>query len=267
MIANTNKRLTNDIIRRIQNICRDSEEAEATKRLYNEAEWARKHHNRIQQLQDIDNEVGGEEEIEEDDQEIPTVQEETTSYALTLDVSGTSARNLRPSRNGVGNIELHNRKQFSGEARMLIVASACTAMGYSDDKTWGERKRIALAACTMVAYDLGYRKVIGTRQVHEWIKQINKSARVNGTMNVLQNKHKGSTSYMDRVDANDPTYLFSLYRYATGLLGDSATFDEIADVMTQKSAAEQEHETININRLQLLRWFHKKGGKAGKVMH
>ena len=66
---------------------------------------------------------------------------------------------------------------------------------------------------------------------------------------------------MDRVDANDPTYLFSLYRYATGLLGDSATFDEIADVMTQKSAAEQEHETININRLQLLRWFHKKGGK------
>ena len=66
MVANMNRRLTNDVTRRIQNLCRVSGNAEEAKRLYNEAEWARKNPIKFQQIQDIDDEVEEEKESEEE---------------------------------------------------------------------------------------------------------------------------------------------------------------------------------------------------------
>ena len=52
-----------------------------------------------------------------------------------------------------------------------------------------------------------------------------------------------------------------MYRYAASTLGDSATFDEIARLMNEKSEVEEAHETLELSRRQVWRWFKKQGGK------
>ena len=51
------------------------------------------------------------------------------------------------------------------------------------------------------------------------------------------------------------------YRYATDILGDSATFKEIAKVMTAKARTVQGYEAISLSRLQAWVWFRDNGGK------
>ena len=77
----------------------------------------------------------------------------------------------------------------------------------------------------------------------------------------MQAKHKGTTSYMDRIEEHNPSYLHRMYRYATTILGDSSTFEEITRLMAEKSAAEEAHETLELNRRKVWRWFKKQGGK------
>ena len=77
----------------------------------------------------------------------------------------------------------------------------------------------------------------------------------------MQAKHKGTTSYMDRIEEHYPSYLHQMYRYVTTILGDSATFEEITRLMAEKSAAEEAHETLELNRWNVWRWFKKQGGK------
>ena len=76
----------------------------------------------------------------------------------------------------------------------------------------------------------------------------------------MQAKHKGTTSYMDHVEEHDPSYLHQMYRYATTILGDSATFKEITRLMAEKSAAEEDvrtQQTESVEMVQETRWKRK----------
>ncbi len=104
--------------------------------------------------EEVDSEEGGE--------NLLTPEEELVNYALTLDVEGTAARGLRPSRDGEGTIELSNKKQLDSHGQLLIVVFAVNSMGYNNPQnSKATKKAIALAAATLVSYDLGYKKVLG----------------------------------------------------------------------------------------------------------
>ena len=60
---------------------------------------------------------------------------------------------------------------------------------------------------------------------------------------------------MDRVEEKNPSYLHRLYCYVTNILGNSATFKETARLMAEKSSAEEAHETLELNRRKVWRWF------------
>ena len=113
----------------------------------------------------------------------------------------------------------------------------------------------------MVSFDQGYKTVVGSASIHKWLLDFKKSLTLGGTQHVAQAKHKGKTSYMDCVEERDPSYLHRMYRYATNILGDSATFEEIARLMAEKSSAEDAHETLELNRRKVWRWFKKQGRK------
>jgi hypothetical protein len=71
---------------------------------------------------------------------------------------------------------------------------------------------------------------------------------------------------MQEIDAVDATYLKQLYRYATSLHGDVATFEELADAMNAKANIENvlpEHtKPMHLSQGQLKRWFKNKKGKS-----
>ena len=112
-------------------------------------------------------------ESNEDERATRTVfYDNMVSLALTLDVEGTSNRNIRPARSGRGNVVLHEKKQLDESAKSLVIMIANNAMGYTHQTTWTEKQRIALAACTLVCYDHGYKIVYGSSSVHLWIEKI-----------------------------------------------------------------------------------------------
>ena len=77
----------------------------------------------------------------------------------------------------------------------------------------------------------------------------------------MQAMHKGTTSYMDHIEERDPSYLHRMYCYVITILGDSTTLEEITRLKAEKSAAEEAHETLELNRRKVWRWFKKQGGK------
>jgi hypothetical protein len=119
----------------------------------------------INDLEDNDKEnniieEGEENDSDEEDEEQITEQEALIRYALTLDTKGTAAVNNRPARNGEGNVEMRSKKQLDTHTRMLIVVYAVCFMDYKNPlHSKVERKRIWEAACNLVCYDLGYKKI------------------------------------------------------------------------------------------------------------
>jgi hypothetical protein len=62
---------------------------------------------------------------------------------------------------------------------MLIVVYSILAMDYKNPMhSKAAKERIALAASTVVWYDVGYRKVIRKTMITRWINQLEQSARV-----------------------------------------------------------------------------------------
>jgi hypothetical protein len=83
----------------------------------------------------------------------------------------------------------------------------------------------------------------------------------------LNSKHKGKQMcYVQEIDAVDATYLKRLYRYATILHGDVATFRELANAMNAKANIENvlpEHmKPMHLSQGQLKHWFKSKKGKS-----
>lgn len=179
------------------------------------------------------------------------------NYALTLNVEGTL--NLRATRTGEGTMEIKKRRQADEIARKDIALTACL-LGYNHPlRSWAEKEKIAQAASKLVSYDQGYKKV--TRSLHRWISNYTNALTSIGSQVALRSNNKGRKSYVSKIEARHPTYLHSLYRYATSVLGDGATFEEMAQIMNKKCATEGEPEVLALSEWQVRRWWKNKGGK------
>jgi len=86
----------------------------------------------------------------------------------------------------------------------------------------------------MVCYNLGYKIITGKYQIVTRLQKFKASLLNTSAMNVCKSKHKGSTSQV-----TNPTYLHELYRQATYILGDDATFSKIAAKMKLLSTVEK----------------------------
>jgi hypothetical protein len=180
----------------------------------------------VENLLDKEEHNNGKEYITREEQ-----QEAIIVECLSLPVEETAAANHRPQRNGDGLVELIKKKQFDNKAQTLVYLYATHLTGYHRDLSYHCKLRISEAACTIIAYDYGYKSVIGKHSIKNWIEKIEDSVNYSSAKNVFQSKHKGKTSYMDRITLVYPTYLHNLWRQATNLLGDNATFEDLAHAM------------------------------------
>ncbi len=145
---------------------------------------------------------------------------------------------------------MRSKKQLDTHSRMLIVVYAVCFMDYKNPlHSKVERKRIREAACNLVYYDLGYKKVLGVCMVDKWIEILDESAQIQGHRIGLKNRHKGTArgSFVARIKREYPTYLISLYRYATSIHGDDLTFQQLADAMNVKANIDQLVPDFNIS--------------------
>ncbi len=126
-----------------------------------------------------------------------------------------------------------------------------------------DRIRIREAACNLVCYDLGYKKVLGVCMVDKWIEILEESARIQGHSIGLKSRHKGTArgSFVARIEREHPTYLINLYWYATSIHGDDLTFQQLADAMNAKANIDQLVPEFNISVGQLKQWFSNMKGK------
>jgi hypothetical protein len=86
---------------------------------------------------------------------------------------------------------------------MLIVVYSVLSMDYKNPlHSKAAREMIALAASTLVCYDLGYRKVIRKTMITRWIHELEQAARVQGHRIGLKSKHKGMIggTYISRIN-------------------------------------------------------------------
>jgi hypothetical protein len=159
---------------------------------------------------------------------------------------------------------MRRKKQLDTHARMLIVVYAVCFMDYKNPlHSKVERKRIREAACNLVCYDLGYKKYLGVCMVDKWIEILEDSARIQGHRIGLKSRHKGMArgSFVAQIEREHPTYLISLYWYATSIYGDDLTFQQLADALNAKANIDQIVPEFNISVGQLKQWFSDMKGK------
>lgn len=79
---------------------------------------------------------------------------------------------------------------------------------------------------------------------------------------VLSPSNAGRVTYVDSLEKEHPGYLRELFRYAERVIGTTATWQELAEVVNKKSSAPgEERPTLSISRRQLAKWFRMQGGK------
>jgi hypothetical protein len=93
---------------------------------------------------------------------------------------------------------MNNKKQFDETARALVCLYATYLLGWKENIPWREKELIALVACTMVCYDLGYKIIMGKFGLASWIKQFKGLVLNTLALNMFKSKLKGSTSQATR---------------------------------------------------------------------
>ncbi len=161
---------------------------------------------------------------------------------------------------------MHKRKQLNNHERALVALYATHLMGWQRNLTKRAKKRIVLAACTLACYDLGFEKVVGIHSLENWFKKIEESVRVTNARRAIKSGRAGRTAYTDHITAAHPNYLHEMFRTATQLVGDDATFDLLARTMNLQSAALENMPTLTLDKFKLYRWFHKNKGKERKTV-
>jgi len=81
------------------------------------------------------------------------------------------------------------------------------------------------------------------------------------TITPLAPDHKGTASYVSKIDKDNPGYIRRLFRYSQKIKGALATFTELALSMNIKSQTNINQPTTNLSRRQLNNWFTDQGGK------
>ncbi len=131
-------------------------------------------------------------------------------------------------------------------------------MGWHCNLSKQAKEWITLAACSVISYDLGFKKVVGRKKsLQKWLQQIDNAVRHGNARSTIKIKHKGrtGTGYTDHITQAHPTYLHEMFWQATSLLGNDATYEEIARTMNLQSAGLQDLPTLTLDKLKLLQWF------------
>ena len=138
--------------------------------------------------------------------------EKEINFAMTLDLT----RRPRIIRSGLGEVQIHGRKQASNLERTMVLFTA-KRWGWMDPAlTRKKQQRIAKAACTQIAYDYGFKSLLASTQLTKWNLLLNDSIE-NGVLhrdNPLSPLHIGSKKYVESIEKEHPGYLRSLFRYA-----------------------------------------------------
>jgi hypothetical protein len=179
-------------------------------------------------------------------------------------VVATADAGRRERRNEEGLVELHERKQFNAEARALACLYATYLMGWNKEHSRRGQEHVALASCTLVCYDLGYKTVTGKYGLQQWLKQLKDSLPNSTARNIFHSRHRGTTSQMENIETAHPTYLHRLYQESTSILGNDATYAEIAAQMNLLSTVDDARPTIRLDKWSLQCWFKNHNGKEKK---
>ena len=166
----------------------------------------------------------------------------------------------RTSRDGSKEIPIHNRKHPSETVKFLIFDLAQRVMTYSNLNPKMRKKALELSA-KLIMYDHGYKKVSGISKLDKtWGKRL-EEAYLNGSdTQPLRSRHKGSTSYTDKLERSNPGYIRELYRYAEKTIGNQASYEQLARVMNEKSKTYSSKPLTKFNTTNLYRWFKTQGG-------
>lgn len=167
----------------------------------------------------------------------------------------------RMSRDGTKEIPIHNRKDPSETVKFLIFDLAQRVMAYSNLNS-KMRKDVLKLSAKLIMYDHGYKKVSGISNLDKtWGKRLEEAYLNGNNTQPLQSRHKGSTSYTDRLENAHPGYTRELYRYAEKTIGNQASYEQLARVMNEKSKQCPSKPLTRFNATNLYRWFKTQGGK------
>lgn len=201
---------------------------------------------------------------EEDDAVvINTVSKQMNS---AIDAAHNLDLDVRPrlSRKDASKIHVHNFVQADERARSAAVHYALLWGWHDSYNTVSRRAYIAEAACKMVAYDMGFQRKLASTQLPIWYAKIYRAMLTGEDADdPISPSYCGKKTYLDEIDKNCEGYMHELFRYAQSVLGPLASFEEISQLINEKSASPGEtRPTLSVSKDQLTNWFKKQGGKT-----
>jgi len=123
--------------------------------------------------------------------------------------------------------------------------------------------QIAQAACRLAAYDFGFKGDLAWTQLSSWQRALGQSIESGeDAESALSPSHAGTKAYTNNIEHHHPGYIRELYRYAIKTKGSRASFEELANTISEKSAAPGASQPeLAMSEFQLWRWFKQNGGK------
>ena len=139
-----------------------------------------------------------------------------------------------------------------------MTMSLARIWGFDDPSlAYSEKIRIASSAARQIAYDYGYQKEPVATTVMKWGTKLDEGV-LDGTTNPLHANHSGPTAVTDKLEEEHPGYLHFLYRYTMSVIGAKGTFDEITEIMNERSNTPVElRPSLNLHSKQVQRWWTK----------
>jgi hypothetical protein len=136
---------------------------------------------------------------------------------------------------------MHERKQFGSSERSTAAIIAANLLGWQTQ----------LAPCSLVLHDVGFQCVVGNKSIDNWLKQIESAVSNGNVRNAIKTKHNGriGTGYTYCISCSHPTYLHEMFQHSRTLLGDNATYKEIAGLMNLQSAGLENLPTLTLNKI------------------
>ena len=141
-------------------------------------------------------------------------------------------------------IQLHDRRNADATMRFMIFDLANRVMAKSKLSV-KERTEVLGYAAAIVFYDHGYKSVRGVSNLDRlWRRRLTLAHLKGNDTSPLTAKHKGSTSYTDKLESQHPGYVRELFRLAQKEIGNQATFRELAECMNVCLRTDERPDTV-----------------------
>ena len=151
----------------------------------------------------------------------------------------------RMARDGSKDIAIHSSKLPDENLKYRIFDFATRVTNYSKLSATMRAETIQLCA-QILFYDHGYKAVAGISKLDSnWRKRMEASYQNGDETHPLRGLYKGSKKYTDKFDAEHPGGVLKYFRYAQMILGNQASYEDIAKVMNNK--ANKDGVTVNGN--------------------